>query len=346
MDKILAAQRQASEATDAPAKMMQGLGDQMKHRNNRTLYYLDRIWVPLTGDVRTMIMDKAHKSRYSVQPGADKMYYDLRDMYWWPGMKRDKALYVNVGEGQLIRPELVPETTKKISQIKDRLKVVRDRQKSYAEKCRKALEFSVVPLDEIQVDAKLRFVEEPTEILKREFKKLKFLYCISCVMTIHSPSHLVFLPLSGCDNIAWELIEKYNMHPDEYWPEELDNIVGKKCLFKLFYSEYNVAKNNHTFHYDSFFEDVELINYFKNNFKDTEAYDEESSDDLAQSTTKKNKATIKDSRDKHDLDMDIASETGDSTSNVEDSSSKKRKLIIDLDEVESDPEEKGNISKA
>ncbi|GJY33587.1 replication protein A 70 kDa DNA-binding subunit B [Tanacetum coccineum] len=48
-------------------------------------------------------------------------------------------------------------------------------------------------------------------------------------------------------HFAWELIEKYNMDPNEYWPEELDNIVGKKCLFKIFYSEYNVAKNNHTY---------------------------------------------------------------------------------------------------
>ncbi|GKF51947.1 putative reverse transcriptase domain-containing protein [Tanacetum coccineum] len=89
-----------------------------------------------------------------------------------------------VGEGQLIGPELVLETTKKISQIKDRLKVARDRQKIYADKRRKPLEFSVgdycladptpkVPLDEIRVDAKLNFVEEPVEILEREFKKLK-----------------------------------------------------------------------------------------------------------------------------------------------------------------------------
>ncbi|GJR20653.1 putative reverse transcriptase domain-containing protein [Tanacetum coccineum] len=33
--------------------------------------------------------------RYSVHPRADKMYYDLRDMYWWPGMKRDIATYVS-----------------------------------------------------------------------------------------------------------------------------------------------------------------------------------------------------------------------------------------------------------
>ncbi|GJU62374.1 putative reverse transcriptase domain-containing protein [Tanacetum coccineum] len=114
---------------------------------------------------------------------------------------RSPIMWAEVGEGQLIGPELVQETTEKISQIKGRLKAARDRQKSYADKKRKSLEFSVdlleefngvhdtfhvlnlkkcladptlkVPLDEIQVDAKLNFVEEPVEILEREFKKLK-----------------------------------------------------------------------------------------------------------------------------------------------------------------------------
>ncbi|GJY51322.1 putative reverse transcriptase domain-containing protein [Tanacetum coccineum] len=52
-------------------------------------------------------------------------------------------MWVEVGEGQLIGPELVQENTKKISQIKDRLRAARDRQKSYADKRRKPLEFSV-----------------------------------------------------------------------------------------------------------------------------------------------------------------------------------------------------------
>ncbi|GJZ22370.1 putative reverse transcriptase domain-containing protein [Tanacetum coccineum] len=43
----------------------------------------------------TMIMDESHKSKYSVHPRADKMYHDLRDMYWWPGMKRDISTYVS-----------------------------------------------------------------------------------------------------------------------------------------------------------------------------------------------------------------------------------------------------------
>nr|GEX54329.1 hypothetical protein [Tanacetum cinerariifolium] len=113
-------------------------------------------------DGLTLIMDGAHKSRYFVHPRADKMYYDLRDMYWWPGMKKDitfmrcapfeelygrkcrsPILWAKVGEGKFIKPEIMQETTKKISQIKDRLTVACDRQKSYANKRRKPLEFNV-----------------------------------------------------------------------------------------------------------------------------------------------------------------------------------------------------------
>ncbi|GJZ86708.1 putative reverse transcriptase domain-containing protein [Tanacetum coccineum] len=40
-------------------------------------------------------MDEAYKSKYTIHSGADKMYYDLRDRYWWPGMKKDIAAYVS-----------------------------------------------------------------------------------------------------------------------------------------------------------------------------------------------------------------------------------------------------------
>ncbi|KAJ0476804.1 putative nucleotidyltransferase, Ribonuclease H [Helianthus annuus] len=39
-------------------------------------------------------MDEAHKSRYSVHPGSDKMYHDIRTTYWWPSMKAHIATYV------------------------------------------------------------------------------------------------------------------------------------------------------------------------------------------------------------------------------------------------------------
>ncbi|GKD16418.1 putative reverse transcriptase domain-containing protein [Tanacetum coccineum] len=73
--------------------MLRGIDKQMERRSDGAWYYLDRIWVPLTGDVRTLIMGEAHKSKYLVDPGADNMYYELRDMYWWPGMKKNIALY-------------------------------------------------------------------------------------------------------------------------------------------------------------------------------------------------------------------------------------------------------------
>ncbi|GJU00194.1 putative reverse transcriptase domain-containing protein [Tanacetum coccineum] len=67
------------EASDEPAKMQRGMDELMKRRSDGVLYYLDQIWASLKGDVRTLIMDKAYKSKYSVHQGANKMYYDLRD---------------------------------------------------------------------------------------------------------------------------------------------------------------------------------------------------------------------------------------------------------------------------
>ncbi|GKB72747.1 putative reverse transcriptase domain-containing protein, partial [Tanacetum coccineum] len=90
--RILIAQK---ETMDESARLQKGLDEMIELRNDGALYYLDRIWVPLKGDVRPLIMDEAYRSKYSIHPGADKMYYDLRDMYWWPGIKKDIAAYVS-----------------------------------------------------------------------------------------------------------------------------------------------------------------------------------------------------------------------------------------------------------
>ncbi|GJS38218.1 reverse transcriptase domain-containing protein [Tanacetum coccineum] len=406
--KILEAQNEASKDLKAPTKWLRGLERHFEQRDDGEIYFFYRIWIPSVGGIRKLIMDEAHTSRYLVHPGADKMYYNLRDLYWWPGIKRDideyvsrcltcskikaehqkpsgflqqpeipkltksahflpiredykteklakiytneivarhgvpvsiildrdgrftsylwqafqkalstrldmstayhpqtdgqsertiqtledmlracvmdfggswdthlpliefsynnsyhtsikcapfEALYgrkcrspviwTEVGESQLIGPEIVQETTEKIFQIKERLKTARSRQKSYADKRRKPLEFEVgdrvllkvspwkgvvrfgkkgklapryvgpfeiiervgpvayrlklpqelscvhdtfhvsnlkkclaepdvqVPLDEIEIDENLRFVEEPLEIVERDVKKLK-----------------------------------------------------------------------------------------------------------------------------------------------------------------------------
>ncbi|GKD37950.1 putative reverse transcriptase domain-containing protein [Tanacetum coccineum] len=77
-DRIMSAQK---EAIDEFAGLQKGLDEMIEQRSDGTLYYLDQVWVPLKGDVRTLIIDEAHKSKYSVHPGVDKMYYDLRDGY-------------------------------------------------------------------------------------------------------------------------------------------------------------------------------------------------------------------------------------------------------------------------
>ncbi|GJQ88869.1 putative reverse transcriptase domain-containing protein [Tanacetum coccineum] len=91
-DRILAAQK---EESDESARLQRGLDEMIKLRNDGALYYMDRIWVPLKGDVRTLIMDEAHRLKYYVHLGPDKMYYDLRDRYWWLVMKKDIAVYVS-----------------------------------------------------------------------------------------------------------------------------------------------------------------------------------------------------------------------------------------------------------
>ncbi|GKB62297.1 putative reverse transcriptase domain-containing protein, partial [Tanacetum coccineum] len=197
-DRILAAQK---EACDESAGLQKGLDEMIEHMSDGALYYQDRIWIPLKGDVRTLIIDKAHKSKYYVHPGADKMYYNLRDRYWWPGMKKDiaksytdkrrKPLEFSVGDYVLLKvspwkgvvrfgkkgklePRFVRpfEIVKKVGLVAYRLRLPEElngvHDTFHVSNLKKCLADPTlqVPLDEIQVDAKLNFVEEPMKILE------------------------------------------------------------------------------------------------------------------------------------------------------------------------------------
>ncbi|GKE26225.1 putative reverse transcriptase domain-containing protein [Tanacetum coccineum] len=305
------------------AKDLYGMIKNLEPRADGTLCLRDRSWIPCFGDLRTLIMHDSHKSKYSIHPGSDKMYQDLKKLYWRPNMKAEITTYViwkweniimdfvtkliktlsgqdtiwtdgqsertiqtlkdmlhacvidfgkgwdrhlplvefsynnsyhtsikvapfealyshkcrspigwaEVGDALLTGPKIIHETTKKIIQIKKRIQVTHDRQKSYADRRRKPLEFEgklnphyigpfkilakvetvayrleppeqfsrvystfhisnmkkcfsdeplAIPLDEIQIDDKLNFIEEPIKIMDQEVKRLKKI-CIPVV---------------------------------------------------------------------------------------------------------------------------------------------------------------------
>nr|GEY33145.1 hypothetical protein [Tanacetum cinerariifolium] len=202
--------------------------EKLEPRVDRTLCLNNRSWLSCYGDLRTLIMYESHKSMYYVHPSFDKMYQDMKLLYWWPNMKADIATYVSkyltclrvkakhqkpfgllaeVGDAQLTKLKLIHETIEKIMQIKQIIQAARDRQKSYADVRHKPLDFQVlvkvgsvayrlklpeqlsrvhimfhvsnlkkclsdeplaISLDEVHIDDKLRFVEEPVEVVDGE----------------------------------------------------------------------------------------------------------------------------------------------------------------------------------
>ncbi|XP_071699932.1 uncharacterized protein [Rutidosis leptorrhynchoides] len=107
--------------------------------------YRERVWVSLLRRLRDLILNVAHKSRLFVHPGSTKMYHDLKVLYWWPTMKADIEQYVEQCHNcaQFAGPKIVQQTAEKVAIAREKLKVVRDRQKMYADPCRRPVMFTV-----------------------------------------------------------------------------------------------------------------------------------------------------------------------------------------------------------
>nr|GFA09126.1 putative reverse transcriptase domain-containing protein [Tanacetum cinerariifolium] len=99
--KILEAQTEALKPENLSAEDVGGIlrkdlpKEKLEPRADGTLCLNNRSWVPCFGDLRTLIMHESHKSKYSIHPGSDKMYQDLKQLYWWPNMKENIATYVS-----------------------------------------------------------------------------------------------------------------------------------------------------------------------------------------------------------------------------------------------------------
>ncbi|GJU20947.1 putative reverse transcriptase domain-containing protein, partial [Tanacetum coccineum] len=99
--QILEAQIEAQKPENLKNKDVGGMirkdipKEKLEPRADGTLCLNGRSWLPCYGDLRTVIMHESHKSKYSIHPGSDKMYQDMKKLYWWPNMKADIATYVS-----------------------------------------------------------------------------------------------------------------------------------------------------------------------------------------------------------------------------------------------------------
>ncbi|GJU12733.1 putative reverse transcriptase domain-containing protein [Tanacetum coccineum] len=93
--QILNAQGEAIKEENYGIEDLCGMIKNLEPRADGTLCLKNRSWIPCFGDLRALIMHESHKSKYLIHPGSDKMYQDLKKLYWWPNMKAEIATYVS-----------------------------------------------------------------------------------------------------------------------------------------------------------------------------------------------------------------------------------------------------------
>jgi hypothetical protein len=76
--------------------IIDGKGKDFREDAEGVVWFKDRLCVPDIKSIRELILKEAHETMYSIHPGSEKMYQDLKKRFWWYGMKREIAEYVVV----------------------------------------------------------------------------------------------------------------------------------------------------------------------------------------------------------------------------------------------------------
>ncbi|GJU93034.1 putative reverse transcriptase domain-containing protein [Tanacetum coccineum] len=87
-EQIRNAQAEAMKENNVKVENLGRLIEQIfEVRSDRIKCFEKHVWLPQFGGLRDLIMHELHKSKYSIHPGSDKMYQDLKQLYWWPNIK-------------------------------------------------------------------------------------------------------------------------------------------------------------------------------------------------------------------------------------------------------------------
>ncbi|XP_028554454.1 uncharacterized protein LOC110107285 [Dendrobium catenatum] len=156
-ERIHEAQKSDSEYLKLIAHIEYGKKHELLLSDYGIIFYKNRLWILMFGDLRKEILHESHHSGYTIHPRSGKMYGDMKSFFWWPGMKKDIAEFVSKYEAyQLVKMSDIHNVFH-VSSLK---KWIFDFEKKLS-------------ADDVEIQENLQYKEEPKKILAYDVRKLK-----------------------------------------------------------------------------------------------------------------------------------------------------------------------------